>query len=132
MTLFEECKEALGVDFKLIDGDDFIVAMSVLEKYPISKGGVVWADLSFKDFDGVENLLSEVSGVVGDVYVLADDADVPLFQTSLKLVAENIYDVTALSPKLLIFNDRMIIQPLFPTEAIRLGKGEKGADLFFF
>lgn len=29
--------------------------------------------------------------------------------------------LTALSPKLFIFNDNVILQPLFPTDKIRLG-----------
>ncbi|KIP98718.1 MULTISPECIES: hypothetical protein [Pseudomonas] len=121
MTLFEECKEALGADFRVIDGDGFVAAMNVLKKYPVSKNGVVWEELSFKDYDGIEELLSGVANKIDGVYVLADDAEIPLFCTNLKLIAENIYAVTALSPKLLIFNDRVIMQPLFPTEMIRLG-----------
>jgi len=37
------------------------------------------------------------------------------------LIAENVYDVTALSPRLFIFNNEIILQSLFPTEMFRLG-----------
>lgn len=54
------------------------------------------------------------------MFVFADDSSIPIFITKLKLIAENIYDVTALSPKLFIFNNEVIIQPLFPTDGVRL------------
>ncbi|MBZ7282064.1 hypothetical protein FMK75_28435, partial [Klebsiella oxytoca] len=56
-----------------------------------------------------------------DVFVFVDNINIPVFRTNLVLVAENIYDVTALSPKLFIFNNELILQPLFPTDIIRLG-----------
>ncbi|MGQ6199728.1 CDI toxin immunity protein, partial [Serratia sp. IR-2025] len=56
-----------------------------------------------------------------DVFVFVDDINIPIFRANLMLVAENIYDVTALSPKMFIFNNELILQPLFPTEIIRLG-----------
>ncbi|WP_440530058.1 CDI toxin immunity protein, partial [Serratia sarumanii] len=49
------------------------------------------------------------------------DINIPIFRANLMLVTENIYDVTALSPKMFIFNNELILQPLFPTEIIRLG-----------
>ena len=41
------------------------------------------------------------------MFVFADDASIPVFRSNLRLIAENIYDVTALSPKLFIFNDEI-------------------------
>jgi len=53
------------------------------------------------------------------VFVFADDSSILIFRTKLKLIAENIYDVTALSPKLFIFNNEVILQPLFPDDGVR-------------
>jgi hypothetical protein len=56
-----------------------------------------------------------------DMLVFVDDISIPIFRTKFRLIAENIYDVTALSPRLFIFNNEVIIQPLFPTDNFRLG-----------
>lgn len=56
------------------------------------------------------------------MYFFVDDINIPIFKTNLALIAENIYDVTALSPKIFIFNNELILQSLFPNETIRLGR----------
>lgn len=121
MTLFEECKEALSEDFVIVQNEliDDVVAM--LKQFPISNGNLVWSEIEHKDYADINEILN--SDIIKDlkVYVLADDIDIPIFQTNLKLLVENIYDVTALSSKLFIFNNTIILQPLFPTEIIRLG-----------
>ena len=43
-----------------------------------------------------------------DVFVFADEMDIPVFRTKLTAIAKNIYDVIALSPKLFIFNNNLI------------------------
>jgi len=40
---------------------------------------------------------------------------------NINLIAENVYDVTALSPKLFIYNNEIIIKPLLPSERFRVG-----------
>lgn len=122
MILFDECKEALSKDFAIIPkelNDDII---AILSQFPFSNGNLIWSDIDYKDYADIYELLK--NSVIKDlkVFVIADNQDIPIFQTNLKLLAENIYDVTALSSKLFIFNHSIIIQPLFPTEMIRLGK----------
>ncbi|PSR44772.1 hypothetical protein C8256_21490 [Kluyvera genomosp. 2] len=95
--------------------------MGIFNKYPSANGNILWSEIDFKDFETVNDLSNEAALKNDDVYVIADNADIPIFKTSLRLVFENIYDVTALSPKLFIFNDNVILQPLFPTDKIRLG-----------
>ncbi|MGM3172682.1 hypothetical protein [Dickeya lacustris] len=121
MTLFDECKEALSADFSVIDGKALKDVMDILNQYPFSRGGLVWSEMKFSDYGNIDDLLIKSPMKTDDVFVFADDASIPVFKTKLKLIAENIYDVTALSPKLFIFNDEIILQPLFPTEMIRLG-----------
>ncbi|AUH00636.1 hypothetical protein CWC46_12980 [Prodigiosinella confusarubida] len=121
MTLFEECKEALSADFSVLDGQSLKDAMDILNEYPFSSGGVVWSEMKSSDYESIDDLLSENLIKKSDVFVFADDTSIPIFRTKLNLIAENVYDVTALSPKLFIFNDEVILQPLFPTEMIRLG-----------
>lgn len=121
MTLFEECKEALSADFSIIKGRDEKNAIDIFNKYPLARGCVDWSEIKFSDYEDI-NVLLDANLIKNDkVFVLADDASIPLFRSKLSLIAEHIYDVTALSPKLFIFNNNVILQPLFPTEAFRLG-----------
>ena len=120
MSLFEECKEALSADFTIIDKEEERVT-TILEGYPFVSRNISWSEISFRDFETSDELLCQSRLKNEDVYVIADDANIPLFRTNLRLVLENIYDVAALSPKMFIFNENLILQPLFPTDALRLG-----------
>lgn len=124
MTLFDECREALSADFNIVEGKDQQDALDILNKYPLAKGNVTWSAIRHSDYESIDELLSALSVQNDYVFVLADDANIPVFRSKLSLIAENIYDVTALSPKLFIFNDELIIQPLFPTDIFRLGISE--------
>lgn len=120
MTLFEECKEALNADFNVVEGQARKDAIEVLHGFPFARGNVKWTEMRSSVYENIGALLS--ANLIGDdVFVFADDKSIPVFRTSLKLISENIYDVIALSPKLLIFNDNVILEPLFPTEMFRLG-----------
>ncbi|MFL1549871.1 hypothetical protein ACI77I_12320 [Pseudomonas sp. D47] len=121
MTLFEECKEALGADFNVVEGQALQDVIEVLHGFPFAQGNVMWTEMKSSDYENIEALLSAHPIRDDDVFVFADDKSVPVFRTNLKLVSENIYDVIALSPKLLIFNNEVILEPLFPTEMFRLG-----------
>lgn len=121
MNLFDECKEALSADFNVLSEKDKVSVMGIFNKYPSANGNILWSEIDFKDFETVNDLLNEATLKNEDVYVIADNADIPIFKTNLRLVFDNIYAVTALSPKLFIFNDNVILQPLFPTDKIRLG-----------
>lgn len=121
MTLFEECKEALSADFNLIEGEDKKDVIELLGTYPFVSGNVAWSEINHSDCESIDEIFNENIIKNCDVFVFVDDVDVPIFRTKLKLIAENIYDVTALSPKLYIFNNEIILQPLFPSEIFRLG-----------
>ncbi|KHD99754.1 MULTISPECIES: hypothetical protein [Pantoea] len=121
MTLFEECKEALGDDFSLVAPSDQKGVVELLHKYFLADGNVAWSEIEYSDYEDINELLKENNFKNDSVFVFADDLDVPLFRTKLCRIADNIYDVIALSPKLFIFNDRIILHPLFPTEKIRFG-----------
>ena len=124
MTLFDECREALSADFNVLEGREQKEALDILNKYPLAKGSVTWSAIRHSDYESIDDLLSANSVKNDDMFVFADDASIPVFRSKLNLIAENIYDVTALSPKLFIFNDEVIIQPLFPTDMFRLGISE--------
>ncbi len=121
MTLFEECQEALSADFEILEGQEKKKAVDILNRYPFVKGAILWTKIEYSDYENIDDLLNVSLMKNADVFVLVDDASIPVFRTNLSLIAENIYAVTALSPRLFIFNNEIILQPLFPTENFRLG-----------
>lgn len=121
MILFEECKEALGHDFYILQGQDEKDAINILHGYPFIAGNISWSEIEHVDYDDINDILSNILIKNNDVFVFADEMDIPIFRTKLTAIAKNIYDVIALSPKLFIFNNNLILQPLFPTETLRLG-----------
>ncbi len=58
MTLFEECKEALLVDFNIVTGDAEKKALDVLYSYPVAAGGVLWKEIKYSDYDNLNDVLS--------------------------------------------------------------------------
>ncbi|HGD3425623.1 TPA: hypothetical protein ACI4DF_004342 [Enterobacter hormaechei] len=120
MTLFDECKEALSADFNVLEGQCEKDVVDILHEFPFSNGNLIWGNINHSDYEDINDLVSDKNRN-DDVFVFVDDINVPIFRTKLFLIAENIYDVMALSPKLFIFNEKIILQPLFPTEIIRLG-----------
>lgn len=122
MTLFEECKAALKADFHIVEGEQEKAAINILSGYLSPHGGVAWSEMDPADHESLDAILN--SGLLNNqpVFVLAD---IPVFKTNVKLIAENIDDVTALCPVLYIFNEEIILQPLFPTGKIRAGSKPK-------
>lgn len=119
MTLFDECKEALSADFEVLEGQREKNALDILYSFPFANGNLLWTDFKYSDYEDINDFISDNKNY--DVFVFVDDINIPIFRTNLWLIAENIYDVTALSPKIFIFNNELILQPLFPTEIVRLG-----------
>lgn len=121
MTLFEECQEALSADFGIVEGQEKKEALDIFNKYPFVRGAISWPEIEYSDYEDIDDLLNISFMKNSNVFVLVDDASIPIFRTNFSLIAENIHDVTALSPKLFIFNNEIILQPLFPTETFRFG-----------
>lgn len=121
MTMFDECREALGSSFYMVQKDSEKEAINILHVFPLVGGSISWTEIEHVDLFEPHEILN-FSGLAEDmVYVLADDASIPLFATKISSFIENIYDVISLSPRIFIFNDKIIIQPLFPDDKIRLG-----------
>lgn len=88
MTLFEECKEALEQDFNLVDNEKEVIKL--LQTFPLKKNYMIWDRIEYKDYDCMEELLSDFSDLAKiHFYVLADNADIPVFQSNLKLIIDN-------------------------------------------
>jgi hypothetical protein len=122
MTLYDECRYLLRADFTLIEGETLEAVIALLNQYPFERGNVLWERVEYIDYETISELLRANSFEDDSVFVLADDASVPVFKTNIKLIADYIYDVLALSSKMFIFNSDVVMQPLYPGEAIRLAK----------
>lgn len=121
MSLFEECKNALKNDFQIISDVDLEDVYTKLNMYPLKQNCILWKNIDFKDFDDMEELLESMQTIQNEnVYVVADDKDIPVFTSKLKSIIENIYDVMALCPKVFIFNETILLEPLFPTYTVRM------------
>ncbi|MCG6036402.1 hypothetical protein MER72_03280 [Acinetobacter baumannii] len=121
MSLFEECRSALQNDFQIINDKNTEEVFTKLNAYPIKQNYILWTDIDFKDFDDMEELLESMQTIQNEnVYVVADDQDIPVFTSKLKSIIENIYDVMALCPKVFIFNETILLEPLFPTYTVRV------------
>lgn len=121
MTLFEECRAALKTDFTIVEGDQLNQVMSIFHQYPWQNGDIIWSKINFSDYDITDTLLIDMALKEIPVFVITDDADIPVFKTQLSMVISNIYDVMALSPKLFIFNEQIMMKPLFPDDVVRTG-----------
>lgn len=121
MSLFEECKNALKNDFQIISDIDTEDVYTTLNMYPIKQNCILWTNIDFKDFDDMDELLESMQTIQDEnVYVVADNQDIPVFTSKLKSIIENIYDVMALCPKVFIFNESILLEPLFPTYSVRV------------
>ena len=121
MSLFEECKNALKNDFQIISDVDVEDVYTKLNMYPLKQNCILWKNIDYKDFDDMEELLESIQTIQNEsVYVVADDQDIPVFTSKLKSIIENIYDVMALCPKVFIFNETILLEPLFPTYTVRM------------
>ncbi|AIR66019.1 hypothetical protein [Cedecea neteri] len=121
MTLFEECRAALKANFTIVEGEQLNLAMGIFHQYPWQNGDIKWSKMDFIDYEITDTLLNDVALKDMSVFVITDDADIPVFKTRLNLVISNIYDVMALSPKLFIFNEDVMMKPLFPHYVVRIG-----------
>lgn len=121
MTLFEECRAALKANFTIIEGEQLNLAMCIFHQYPWQNGDIEWSKIDYIDYEITDMLLSDMTLKDMPVFVITDDTDIPVFETRLSLVVGNIYDVMALSPKLFIFNEEVVIKSLFPHDVMRIG-----------
>ncbi|WPU21332.1 hypothetical protein RI049_14715 [Cedecea neteri] len=121
MRLFEECRAALKADFTIVEGEQLNQAMGVFHQYPWQNGDIAWSKMDFIDYEIRDTLLSDMALKDMPVFVITDDADIPVFKTQLSLIISNSYDVMALSPKLFIFNEQIMMKLLFPHDVVRVG-----------
>lgn len=86
MTLFDECRELLKADFDVVEGDKLSLVMDIFHQYPWHSGDLIWSEMDFSDYELTHGMLIG-SGLGNEtVFVIADDADVPVFRTHRQLI----------------------------------------------
>ncbi|NCI01942.1 hypothetical protein EHI96_19165 [Cronobacter malonaticus] len=113
MTLFEECAEVLKSNFTIVTGKVEKMAIKTLYEHGAINGYINWGVKNYTVYNDFQDLLK--SGIVKDdkVFIFADDVDVPIFETTLSLIAANADDVFALCPKIYIYNNDFLLQPMY-------------------
>jgi hypothetical protein entcl_4306 len=110
-TIFEECRDALAEDFKIMSKDEGDIIMNALcNKYPFvsyGSGSIDWDSdkISILDYrkileDTKNNLL------IPSVYIIPDTVGIPIFKSNIFLVMKHIEDILAISFKVYILNYR--------------------------
>ncbi|EPE7491150.1 hypothetical protein ACSMAF_003230 [Cronobacter universalis] len=122
MTFFEECAVVLKSNFTIVTGNIEKMAIKTLYEHGAINGYIDWGIKKYTLYNDFQELLK--SGIVKDdkVFVFADDVDVPIFETTLSLIAANADDVLALFPKIYIYNNDFLLQPMYPYEEIHFLK----------
>lgn len=76
MTLFEECKELLKIDFDVVEGDDLSMLMDIFHQYPWGSGKIMWSEMDFSDYE-ITHKMFYGSGLGNETFfVIADDATI--------------------------------------------------------
>ncbi|ASI78539.1 hypothetical protein PDR89_04015 [Bacillus cereus group sp. Bc002] len=103
-TLLEECIEALGEDIEILENTQGkMVVKSFENAFPITQWGRVdWSNIeNYGDLyneDEIKLYLQNCFGTYSQtVYIIWDNARVPVIKTNLHQVLNVIYDVTAVS-----------------------------------
>ncbi|MFA9501123.1 hypothetical protein ACERCG_12075 [Mannheimia sp. E30BD] len=108
MTLFEECKSVLNEHFYQLTENESKIIKLKLEGYLNNES------LNKPTIISIDNILCLASEK--KIYVIADDVDIPIFETTISLLFENIYDVICLATKIYFMSEEMIIYSSFPHE----------------
>lgn len=129
MTLYDECKIALGNNFQELSKEEAQYAIFLFNNFPIAGTEILWEEIQFLEYNDANDLLQAIKNKEtidclnqnDSIFVLADNMDYPVFQSNIRSVLENFDDIAALSPVTFLFNQKYIIQQLFPNEYIRIG-----------
>lgn len=123
MNLYLECKKALQDHFSEIE--DWATISHLLSKFPINGNYIDWSEMNFQNYHTSQLQHLSLMEHSTEIYVVVDDQEIPVFKTNFKLLCEHIDDVLALSPKLMMLNNALIMEPIFPTYYIRVGHIKK-------
>ena len=106
-TIFEECRDALAEDFKIMSKDEGDIIMNALcNKYPFvsyGSGSIDW-DSDKSSILDYRKILEDTKNnlLIPSVYIIPDTVGIPIFKSNIFLVMKHIEDVLAISFKVYI------------------------------
>lgn len=111
MDLFEECKNKLEHNYKILDVNAEKLVLNKLNAYLLKtgNGSIDWNNDSIMKIS-LDILIEKISSQEFDdtVVIITDTSDTPIFSTNLILVLENFKDIVALSNTVFLYNENYI------------------------
>ena len=113
MTFFDECLEVLGKQASIIENKENKSQKIIKElekKFPISVSGrIAWDKINKKEeIISIKSFVSKLKQIgkfsSNLVYIIWDNAEIPVVKSSLMPILENIDDITAVSFYVWIFD----------------------------
>ena len=115
--LFEECKMALSEDFRILTKEEGrIVVDTLLNRYPFFSYGLNYGSARI-DWDSDKiTIINYIDIFVdtkkdylsSDVYVIPEEASLPIFKTNIFLAINNIEYILTLSLKVFLLNYKYV------------------------
>ncbi|MEE3607482.1 CDI toxin immunity protein [Avibacterium paragallinarum] len=117
MSLFDEIIETLNNNIRIIDYPEKRYVSELLLKFTNGDVNSIYFSENFKDvnFEDLKRM-----NLKGGFYILTDNIDIPLFESDIKSIINNIYDIVCLSTKIIILNQDILMYRLFPDDIFRI------------
>lgn len=111
MDLFEECKNKLENNYKILDVNAEKLVLNKLNAYLLKtgNGSIDWNNDSIMKIS-LDILIEKISSQEFDdtVVIITDTSDTPIFSTNLILALDNFEDIVALSNTVFLYNENYI------------------------
>lgn len=111
MDLFEECKNKLENNYKILDVNAEKLVLNKLNAYLLKtgNGSIDWNNDSIMKI-GLDILIEKIYSQEFDdtVVLITDTSDTPIFSKNLILAIENFEDIVALSNTVFLYNENYI------------------------
>lgn len=111
MKLFEECKNKLENNYKILDVNAEKLVLNKLNAYLLKtgNGSIDWNNGSIMKIS-LDILIEKIASQEFDdtVVIITDTSDIPIFSTNLMLALENFEDIVALSNTVFLYNENYI------------------------
>lgn len=111
MDLFEECKNKLENNYKILDVNAEKLVLNKLNAYLLKtgNGSIDWNNDSIMKIS-LDILIEKISSQEFDdtAVIITDTSDTPIFSTNLILALENFEGIAALSNTVFLYNENYI------------------------
>jgi hypothetical protein len=89
MSLWDALRMNMMISYQELVRTFLSIAMDTFHHYPWLSADLLWSEMHFTDFEIIDCRMNW--NWIANVFVLADDADVPVFKSNLRLILNTIY-----------------------------------------